>query len=214
MADNPISNQISNPGTPSIQPTPSYGPDKPALGSGEETRERPFSLAPEGTVPSEAKPAHPSPMEVAGDASRQQAPLPPEELGGHIVKLQDQLSNLQNNLQNKELSPDHYTALRRVTQKIDPEMQKISQVTDGKFKPPVEKKGQPVLDYLTKWVSQGQETLGGALGYLQNTDKPDIANYLRLQYAVQRASQRGELFASIVGSSVSGVKTIMSTQLG
>jgi hypothetical protein len=31
---------------------------------------------------------------------------------------------------------------------------------------------------------------------------------------VQRATQRGELFASIVGSTVSGVKTIMSTQLG
>ncbi len=74
--------------------------------------------------------------------------------------------------------------------------------------------GGNVLSRVVNWLGGAQGALGGALEYLKTTEKPDITSYLRLQYAVQRATQRGELFSSIVGSSVSGIKTIMSTQLG
>jgi hypothetical protein len=213
MPDNPI----SNPATPPIQPTPGYGPEKPSL-AGEE-RERPFMLEPEKTTPQgEAAAEKPSPMEIAGDAARQQQPMPQEELSSQIEKLHNQLGNIRTNLQNPTLTknfvPDHYTAMEKVVQKMNPDMNTIAKSTQGKFEPAQKTPGTGVLDFVTNWVGGAQNTLSGALSYLQTTDKPDVTNYLRLQYAVQRASQRGELFASILGSSVSGIKTIMSTQLG
>lgn len=220
MPDNPITNQVSNPGIPPIQPTPPYGPDKPALGAGEETQGKPFSLGPEGgkAVPSEATPERPSPMEVAGDAARQHPQVAPEELSDRIVNLQNQLSTVQNQIQDpkfsKTFTSDHYEAMQKVTQKMDPDMQTIAKNSNGQYAPPTQKKEQGVLEYITQWINGSQGTLGNALNYLQTVQKPDPSTYLRLQYAVQRATQRGELFASIVGSSVSGIKTIMSTQLG
>ncbi len=76
-----IDNPISNPATSRIEPTPGYGPEKPSL-AGEETGERPFKLAPEGGEAEQTQPSaeRPSPMEVAGDAARQQQPMVPEEL--------------------------------------------------------------------------------------------------------------------------------------
>jgi|GEM_PF-2036187 len=216
MSNNPISNSGVSP----IQPTPPYGPEKPMLGAGEEAQEpKPFSLAPEGQPPSgETEATRPSPMEVAGDAARQQAPLAPQELGDHIVELQNKLSNIQTKLQDKsvtsQFTDDHYTGMQKVTQKMNPDMQTIAKNSNGKFDPPVQKQGQGTVQFISEWLNGAQGTLGGALDFLQNTTKPDITSYFKLQYAVQRATQRGELFASIVGSSVSGIKTILSTQLG
>src|ERR1700733_12026971 len=98
MPDNPISNSGVSP----TQPPPRYGPDKPGLGADEMTQEKPFSLAPEGgkVTPETQPPEHPSPMEAAGDSARQQQPpMAPEVLSSHVVKLQDQLNTLQENLQ-------------------------------------------------------------------------------------------------------------------
>ena len=220
MVDNPISNQISNSGVSPTQPTPPYGPDHPRLGSGEEAQEpKPFTLGPEGGQSStEASSEKPSPMEVAGDAARQQPQMAPEELGGHIVKLNDQLSSIQTKLQDtnttQKFTTDHFEAMQRLAQKMNPDMQAIAKNSNGQFVTPEKSPGEPVLGYITKWLNGSQGTLSSALDYLQNTKKPDITSYLKLQYAVQRATQKGELFASIVGSSVSGIKTIMSTQLG
>jgi hypothetical protein len=222
MPDNPITDQISNPGVSPTEPTPPYGPEKPRLGAGEEAQEpKPFSLAPEGgkAAPAEATPERPSPMEVAGDAARQQQPqMPPEELSGKIVNLQDQLNGIHNKIQDSKFTQnftsDHYQAMQKVTQKMNPDMKDIAKYSKGEFNPPQQQKGQSVLEYVSNWINGSQGTLGGALDYLQTAQKPDPTTYLRLQYAVQRATQRGELFASIVGSTVSGIKTIMSTQLG
>lgn len=221
MADNPISNQISNSGVSPTQPTPPYGPDKPRLGAGEETQEpKPFTLGPEGAKegPTQTSSDKPTPMEVAGDAARQQPQIPPEQLSENIVNLKDTLTNIQGRLQDpnttQKFTTDHYEAMQRVSQKMNPDMQAIAKNSNGAFEPPQQKQGQSTLQYITQWINGSQGTLSNALDYLQNTKKPDITSYLRLQYAVQRATQRGELFASIVGSSVSGIKTIMSTQLG
>lgn len=215
MPDNPI----SNPGVSPVQPTPPYGPNNPGLGADETGKEKPFSLGPEGGQPSsvQAQP-RPSPMEVAGDAARQQPQISPEELNGQVSKLKDQLKTIQGKLQDpsvaQKLTSDHYEAMQKVAQKMNPDLQTIAKSSNGEFSPVQPKEGQSVGSFVVNWLNGAQGTLGGALNYLQNTKKPDITSYLKMQYAVQRATQRGELFASIVGSSVSGIKTIMSTQLG
>jgi hypothetical protein len=210
---------VSNSGVSPIQPSPSYGPEKPRLASGEETQEpKPFSLGPEGKPAQETQSQRPSPMEVAGDAARQHPQIPPEQLSEHILKLQEQYQVIQNKIQQREseksFTADHYSAMQKITQKLNPDMQTIAKNTSGEFNPPVQKKGQSVVDHIANWINGSQGTLQNALEFLQTEQKPDPASYLRLQYAVQRATQRGELFASIVGSTVSGIKTIMSTQLG
>jgi hypothetical protein len=211
MVDNPI----SNPGVPPIQPT--KGPDRQGP-SPDEVRPGEFTM-PEGPgKTSSVEGQRPSPMEVAGDAAKQQQPIPQEELGGQISKLHDQLGDIKDKLQTpnvtQKLTSDHYEAMQKVTQKMNPDFANIAKSSNGQYSPPQPKTGQGSLEFVTKWIDGAQGTLGGALNYLQNTKKPDIASYLRMQYAVQRATQRGELFASIIGSSVSGIKTIMSTQLG
>lgn len=217
MTDEPISN-------PGITPTPGvpeYGRDKPGLGEGEEAQQRPFSLgvAGEENAPLQVRPEqHPTPMEAAGDAAKQQRQVPPEELSQQINQLQDQFKSIQNQLQDSNITntftPDHFDALKKVTEKMNPDMGTIAKSSQGEFHPPQPAAGESMLNYVTQWLNGSQSTLSNALNFLQNTKKPEIGNYLRLQYAVQRATQRGELFASIVGSSVSGIKTIMSTQLG
>lgn len=216
MVDNPI----SIPGSSRPEPIRPDQPN-PKLGTDEEAEaQKPFSLGPEPGQGATAEPqsTRPSPMEVAGDAARQQAPLAPEELNDQLVKLQNQLGNIQDKLQDsgltKNFTQDHINAMQQVAQKMNPDMQTIAKNSNGQFNPPQQKSGQGAVEYISQWLNGAQGTLGGALNYLQNTDKPDISSYFKLQYAVQRASQRGELFASIVGSSVSGIKTIMSTQLG
>lgn len=218
MVDNPITNQISNPGVSPIQPTP--GPERPSIGAEETGKEKPFALSPQGspTAP-QATTKLPSPMEVAGDSARQQPQVAPEELSEQITKLKDDFGVVQGKLQNgqfsKNLAPDHFEALQRLTQKLSPDMQTIAKSSKGEFNPgKTGSEGGSALERVTQWLSGSQETLGGALNYLQTTEKPNVADYLKLQYAVQRATQRGELFASIIGSSVSGIKTLMSTQLG
>ncbi len=220
MADNPI-NQIVNSGVSPVQPTPSYGPDKPALGAGEEANERPFSFGPEGNggKTQEASSGFPSPMQVAGDAAKQQQQvIEPEQLSNQISQLHDQLNTIKAKLSNPNItqnfSGDHYNALQKVTDKINPDLHTIGKYANKEYLPPQHEKGEPLLHYIVNWVNGSQSTLKGALEYLQQDHKPNPAAYLRLQYAVQRATQRGELFASIVGSSVSGIKTLMSTQLG
>lgn len=219
MPDNPISNQISNPGVSPTEPVPPYGPDKPRLGAGEEAQEpKPFTLGPEGgPSTTEAPTEKPSLMDVAGDAARQQQIAPPE-LSDQVVKLQKQLSNVKEAIQdptvNRDFVADHYEAMQRVAQKMDPDLQTMAKYSNGKYTPATQAKGQSITDFLAQWIDGSQGALQGALDYLQTTQKPDPATYLRLQYSVQRAAQRGELFASIVGSSVSGIKTLMSTQLG
>lgn len=214
-------NEPINPGVTPTPGTPEYGRDKPRLGEGEEAEpQKPFSLDPEPGKKAVEEPntMRPSPMDVAGDTARGKPPLAPEELNAQISKLNEKLRTLQGQLQDGKLTDkftsDHFDAMKKVTEKMTPDMQTIAKTSGGTFTPPQAGEGKKVLGYVSNWLNAGQETLSGALSYLQTTKKPDIGSYLRLQYAVQRATQRGELFASIVGASVSGIKTIMSTQLG
>jgi hypothetical protein len=215
MVDNPI----SNPGVGRPEPIPPNVP-KPNLGADEASQgQKQFTFGPEGQkINVETQSTYPSPMEVAGDAARQQAPLAPEELSDQIVKLQSDLSSAQNKLQDPQVTDnlisEHYNALQKLTQKMNPDMQTIAKNSSGHFELLQQTSSQSMGEYVAQWLNGAQGTLGGALNYLQNLEKPDITSYFKLQYAVQRATQRGELFATIIGSSVSGIKTIMSTQLG
>lgn len=217
MPDDPI----SNPGVPPTPRTPEYGPDKPRLGEGEEAQEpKPFALPPEGgkPEPTETAAERPSPMEVAGEAAKQRPQMSPEEVSDHIQQLQNKLGEINTNLQNPDVtnkfSNDHYEAMNRVVEKMNPDMRAIAKNSQGEFNPPQHVSGETVLNWVTRWINGSQGTLSNALNFLSKEKKPDPGTFLRLQYAVQRATQRGELFSSIVGASVSGVKTIMTTQLG
>lgn len=202
-------------------PTPEYGRDKPGLGAGEEAQEpKPFSLSPEGKEAAETAPAaKPTPMDVAREGAEKGAQkMTPEELNEQISKLKTQLGNVQTNLQNPNVTSrftkDHYDALGKVAEKMNPDLRSIAKNTDGEFNPPQHIAKEPVLNYITRWINGSQETLSSAMNYIGTQKNPNPASFLKLQYSVQRAVQRGELFASVVGASVSGIKTIMSTQLG
>lgn len=213
---------ISNSPIPRIDPVQPSSGDKPALGAGEEAQEpKPFSLPPEpgkqAPVSEQIPSARPSPMDIAKEGSAKNQ-MTPEQLQDQLTKLKGQLDEAQNNLQNPTLvnrfTQDHYTALQRLTEKMNPDMRGIAKNAEGEFNPIQHKAGEPVLNYITRWINGSQETLSQALNSIGTDKNPDPAKMLKLQYSVQRAVQRGELFASIVGASVSGVKTILSTQLG
>lgn len=217
-------NKINNPPIPPIQPTEPPSRENPTLGAGEEAQPRPFSLPP--TSPDKAASAQapteagkPSPMEMARDMERDRKPQwSEEEMQNNLEKLQSQLSEAQENLSDsgitKNFTDDHYTALTRLIDKMTPDMRTIAKNTNTDFPPIKKTQGEGVIGYVSRWINGSQDTLSSALSYLGQDQKPDPASFLKLQFAVQRAVQRGELFASIVGAGVSGIKTIMSTQLG
>lgn len=219
MPDNPI----SNPGVTPTPPSQPPGRDKPGLGAGEEAQEpKPFSLPPEpGKAPEaeEIPSSKPSLMDVAREGMEKGSEqMTPEQLDEQIGKLKTKLGIVQTNLQNptviSRFSKDHYDALGKVVEKMNPDIRNIAKNSKGEFNPPQHISGEPVLNYVTRWINGSQETLSSAMNYLGSEKNPNPASFLKLQYSVQRAVQRGELFASVVGASVSGIKTIMSTQLG
>lgn len=212
------------PGTPGVSPTPptpDYGRDKPRVGSGEEAQEpKPFSLGPEGKEPTETTSTQkPSPMDAAREGAEKGVKrMTPEEMNQQISQLKTQLGTLQTNLQNplvtNQFSKEHYEALTKVTEKMNPDLRSIAKNSKGEFNPPQHIGGEPVLNYITRWINGSQETLTHAMNFIGTEKNPNPASFLKLQYSVQRASQRGELFANIVGSTTSGIRTILSTQLG
>lgn len=216
------SEPISNPPTQRIDPVQGPSEGKPALGAGEEAQEpKPFSLPPEPgkQTPSSEQIAtgRPSPMDLAKEGGVNNR-MTPEELQNQITKLKSQLDEAQSNLQNptvtNKFTQDHYTALQRLAEKMNPDMRNIAKNTNGEFNPTQHKAGEPVLNYITRWINGSQETLSQAINSVGTDKNPDVAKMLKLQYSVQRAVQRGELFSSIVGASVSGIKTVLSTQIG
>ncbi len=213
----------STSGVTPTPPTPEYGRDKPGLGEGEMANEpKPFSLPPEGNEPAATSPegaGKPTPMEVAKEgAEKGTQKMTPEQLGDQMSKLKTQLGSVQTKLQDPSVTSrftkDHYDALQKVAEKMTPDMQGIAKNSKGEFNTPKPISGEPALNYVTRWINGSQQTLSSALQYVGTEKNPNPASFLKLQYSVQRAMQRGELFSSIVGASVSGIKTIMSTQLG
>ncbi len=218
-----MASPIQNPGVSPIQPTPE--PDRKNIGEEDEGQQKPFAL-PAGhptagaSQPQAAQAAEkPSPMDVARDAEKEHKPQwTPGQMQENVGKLRNQLSKAQENLSDpnvtQKLTKDHHTALSRLVDKMTPDMRTIAKNTHTPFSTVTKKSDESVLGHVIRWIDGSQDTLSGALNYLGQDKKPDPASYLKLQFAVQRATQRGELFASIIGSSVSGIKTIMSTQLG
>jgi hypothetical protein len=215
-----MTNPIENPGIPPIQPSR----QEPASGSPDQAQPRPFSLSPEaptqGVQPASTQ-EQPSPMDVAREGSK--APQwTQEEMTKNLSGLQNKLSTTQTQLQNPRavghFTNDHYNALGMLVDKLNPDMRTIAKSANHEFTPPNpvpgQTQGQGVLQYVSNWLNSSQGTLTNALNFVQNVKNPNPASYLKMQFAVQRATQRAEIFASIVGSSVSGIKTIMSTQLG
>jgi hypothetical protein len=213
-----MADPISNPGVSPIQPptSPTEGPSG-AKGVGPEGQ-KPFTFPEE--LPTKEGPQvetgkKPTPME----ASQERGAKPrwtPEELNDNVKGLQEKLANAKNRLNGPEkanLTSDHEAALKKLTDRLTPDIKKIAKAANSDFSPPAQKKGG-VLEYITEWIDGTQGTLGGALSYLEQKPPQSPEEFLKLQFSIQRATQRGELFSSIIGSSVSGLKTLMSTQLG
>lgn len=203
----PIQGPSSRPGKPE---GPGEEPSEGQIGKGQE-QQSPFQM-PKGTE----KTGAPSPMEIASQQGANR--IPPEELGNKIQTAQQALEQARTKLGDPEfqkgLTQDHYNALSEVTTKLNGDLRAIAENSNGKFTPQVGDPKKSAAENVLNWINGSQKTLTGALNYLSTTPKPNVASYMKMQYAVQRATQRAELFSSIVSSSVSGLKTLMSTQLG
>lgn len=210
---------LHNPGPSASQPT--QGPlSAPSPNQeAEADQPRPFSLPPEPLQGSQTTPQSqlPTPMDLAREGTHSQQ-WTSDELNDNLTKLQTQVSTAHTNLQDpnvtKDLTEDHYSALSQVANAMNPSMRSIAKYTNTDFSPPNPEKSGGLKQFLLQWLNGSQQTLTNALRYTSTISHPDPVSMLKLQYSVQRATQRGELFASIIGSSVSGIKTIMSTQLG
>lgn len=203
--------------TPSTSPT-QYGPGQKEIGAGDEAQKQ-FQLPDEtkGAEAGQAQAARPSPMELARDQGQGSQRMSPEELDENINKLQDHLQTISQQLQDpsvaNKMTGDHLEAMQKVMNKMNPDMRTIANHSKGEFQPGKVDHNN-VLGSVIKWINGSQQTLSGAMNHLGSMKKPSMGSFMKLQYSVQRASQRAELFSSIIGSSVSGIKTIMSTQLG
>ncbi len=177
----------------------------------------PFSLPQESSSSSQQSP---SPIAVAS-VRPEQVPSA-QDLLQQVQGLQGRFDTIHNQLNDGKtaalLSSDHWNAMNRVMMSMNPDLATIAKETGSTFHPPVVTRqgSSSLLQTVLNWVNGSQEVMRGALNYLSTPqgDNPNPASYLKLQYSMQRATQRGELFSSIIGSSVSGIKTIMSTQLG
>jgi len=155
-----------------------------------------------------------SPMDLAGQDQRKSAPTQ-ESLDGQLNKLNDTLEGAKNQLQTTtQIRPDQEEALNKLVDKMNGDMNRIAKHSETEFTPRKQGSGEKMLEFVTGWIDGSQSTLQKALASVSQLKNPNPGQLMNLQYSVQRATQRGELFSSIIGSSVSGIKTIMSTQLG
>jgi hypothetical protein len=206
--------------TPPVQPSP--GIEGPKIGGEDDaSRADTFSL-PKSQQPEKGLESQDSKISAFDLQNQKQSggpqAMPVEEMQDKIGQLSKHLDKVKGDIQDpsklKGITSDHLEAMNRVMDKMSPDMRTIAKSTGGEFKPAEKTAGKSPLDAVMGFINGGQDTLQGALNHLSTMDKPDMGTYMKLQYSVQRATQRGELFASIIGSTVSGIKTIMSTQLG
>lgn len=212
-----VADPISNPGIPPTQATPPLPGGKPSLSEDAEGQ-RPFTMPDPLAQPNQqVGDSRPSPMDMMKD-QKDSSHWAPEEMKSRLQEMHNQLQNTSNKLHTpsvrEKLTSVHEEGLKKVTDKMNPDMRKIATTTEQEYNPPALGKGEGLLNHIGKWIDGAQGTLSNAMGFLQSNPKIGTADYLKLQYSVQRASQRAELLASILGASTSGVKAIMSTQLG
>ncbi|SGA29357.1 Uncharacterised protein [Chlamydia abortus] len=144
--------------------------------------------------------------------------LDSEELKEQINNLKERLWDAQSTLQQDQnkLSQEHFEAVSVIIDLINGDLNDIAEHTQQNLQTKKEEEHESVARKMVNWVSSGEEVLNRALLYFsdRNGERENLADFLKVQYAVQRATQRAELFASIVGTTVSSIKTIMTTQLG
>lgn len=193
-----------------------------------------FSLFGQGSQKTEGiQEQAPSLMELVGKrqdkgGAPEEFRLDPDEklsrqLRENINRLKEELNDFQLQAQNsyrtQQIEKERYDAMTLVMGLINEDLQTVANETGQTYSVGKEKEecddrsvGRKIID----WVSTGEEVLNRAMIYLSGKqgEPESITDFLKLQYAVQRATQRAELFASIVGTSVSSIKTIMTTQLG
>lgn len=199
------------PGSSPIQPTPSPI-EKPSLPAQEAGQQKPFTLGPEPLKGEETQKL--TPMEAARERGGQPK-WSDEQMQDKLEATRIQYEGYAARLkgpEGKNLTPDHFSALDKLQKKLNPDLKTIAEGSGRTFSP--EASNSPLTAALN-WFGGAQDTFGGALNYL-GTMGPNMnmGDFMKMQYATQRAAQRGELFASIIGSTVSGIKTLMSTQLG
>ncbi|MEZ5315316.1 MAG: hypothetical protein R3E91_03785 [Chlamydiales bacterium] len=214
MPDNRISEINPIPPNPDRNPTHS-------LGDSQETENAtPFSLpSSKDKAEFEMGEIKKTPMDFAREQAQQNIKkLTPEQLNHAMEGLQNQLGDVATKLKNpnitKKFTEDHYEALDKIVEEMSSDMGAIGKHTNQTFPSAHRMNDESPLSYITRWINGSQQTLSSAINFIGKDKNPNPASFLKLQYSVQRAVQRGELFASIVGASVSGIKTIMSTQLG
>lgn len=216
MPDEPI----SNPPTPRTPTTPPVSRESPGVGFNEEAQEpKPFSLPPQPLPQRPAGPetaGKPTPMEAIREGTEQKSsPEQVQQVGhGLVDKIQQTKTLYSDKTKTQGLSQEHFDAMTKIVDRLGSDMQKVSKYTEQK--PPIvqKKKNESVLDYVVDYLETSQGTAQNAIEYLAKAKNPNMAQLLSVQYAMQRASQKVELLASVIGSTVSGLKTLMATQLG
>lgn len=167
----------------------------------------------------------PSPMEMMRDRDSQlvdpevQEELDSEELQEQINYLKQRLWDAQTLLEERDpslLADEHREAMGVIIDLVEGDLRAIARETHQEVMQPKLTEDKSVTRRVIDWVSSGEEILNRALLYFSDRDgqSENFVDFLKVQYAVQRATQRAELFASIVGTTVSSIKTIMTTQLG
>lgn len=218
---NPISDPLHNPGptpTPGVTPPGSQDPMK---GSDMEAIPK-FTLPPEPLPgqPSVVAEQRPSPLELAKQMEEEgkSARWTPQEMQDRLTLLQTHLQTVSTQLESPKatgkLTPEHFNALNQIVDKMNPDMRSMAKYAGVDFAPVTQKKGEGVLSYLLNWVSGTQQMTNNSLSALAGATKPDPAEMLKLQFIAQRSLERTELMSSVISSSVSGIKTLMSMQLG
>lgn len=168
----------------------------------------------------------PSPMHMIKDQQEQNSKtsiVSSDELNTNV--LSDQISQLKGSFSNLALriedssqnfdDKDTQQALQ-VMEILNQDLLEIANNTNQKESKSFEEETPGFIHKALNWCYSGEQILHNALLFLsdQKDSFSSLGDYLKLQYAVQRATQRTELFASIMGITISSIKTIMTTQLG
>lgn len=160
----------------------------------------------------------PSPMDIAKDAARTEE-VDPEKVQAQVGQLKNTMRYTQDKLQNSDnlaepMTKEHDSALSKLSNLAGNDIKRAARSAGVDYTPVERKEGQGIKEFLTDWLDGGQKTMSNVMESLPNMQGGDLTGFMRVQMSVQRATQRVELMASIIGSTVGGIKTLMGTQLG
>lgn len=202
-----------------VEPSPPTTEEPTVLGdkAGPQGQPKPFNL-PEPSSASQASGTQPSVMELQAQGQK----ISPQDVSEKLNNLNNKFGNVSQVMsENAELikkypgmnlKKEQLSELRNNMGGLNEDLRTIASLTGSKYQAPKESDSlsKMVLDF----IQGGQSQYEKSLQYLSNVKNPNPADMLRLSYTVQRATQKTELFSSIISSGVSGIKTLMGTQLG